>query len=654
MTLPEVAEPGQPCGRGGARGGGRAPGRRARRRGAGGGGRRREPPRARFDGPEPRRARLQVAAAHALLAAGLAPAFDSFLAAYLIDPGRPTYATRRPAGGRAGASASRFDGPEELDGRRPAHALAPGAPARAAWPPALEERHQNGGLLARHRAAAGGGAEPQWRRSAYRVDPYRSGAHRGLGLRAGRGARGPRLTAAGGEFAPVPKQLGEILSRSSGCPPIARARPATRPTSACWPPAATMHPIVAVVEHWRELTKLNRPTSTRCRSLLDPRRGASTRLSARRPPRRGACRAEPEPAEHPGAHAGGAARSAGVRRRRRGGLVGATTRRSSCACSRTSAASRAWSRPSSAARTCTADRRRGAGIEPSAVTPRPAQGGQGHQLRHHLRHLQLRPGRAAGHPARGGADLHRAVPRPLPDGGDFIERTIASADEQRLRRRRCSVAAGRPRAESRSTRRATRRAPGGQLGAAGNGGRHPQGRDDRRRRRAARRACAPRLVLQIHDELLLEAPDGEATRRARSSCAKRCAAPSRCPAAGGRPRRRRELARREVVAPSPARCRRQSSSCAGGRTPAYRMGRRSRSGSGARHAQVALPGAFHRGHERRRAAAQLVEAPRAHARRSSASAVRAGALPRVGLSRGLRRPHARSTRAGAVSPYERF
>ncbi len=290
---------------------------------------------------------------HALLAAGLAPAFDSFLAAYLIDPGRPTYALDDLLA-EAGIGIE-IDGPEQLAdvGRA---ALAPvrlrermrgaprGAPPDApAWP--TSSSRWCGVLAAMEDVGV-------------RVDPDVLDGIRvrveaeveelediALHERPAASSRSARRSSSA-----------RCCSRSWACPPTARARRATRPTSACWPRSATCTRSSPVVERWRELTKLHSTYLVRAAAGHRRATGASTPPSGRR-------RRAPagSPARTPTCRTSPCARSSGKRDPRAPssrptacGCCRRTTRRSSCASSPTCPASPCWPRRSGAGRTCTA------------------------------------------------------------------------------------------------------------------------------------------------------------------------------------------------------------------------------------------------------------------------------------------------------------
>ena len=122
---------------------------------------------------------------------------------------------------------------------------------------------------------------------------------------------------------------------------------------------------------------------------------------------------EPEPPVDPRPHRARAADPLGVRRGGAGrGCCPPTTARSSSASSRTSPASPCCAKRSRAARTSTPRRRRRCSASRSArALTRPARHGEDGQLRDHLRDLVLRPLREPRHPARGGAGADRHVPR---------------------------------------------------------------------------------------------------------------------------------------------------------------------------------------------------------------------------------------------------
>ena len=151
-----------------------------------------------------------------------------------------------------------------------------------------------------------------------------------------------------------PKQLGEVLFERLQLPAGRRGKTGYSTDSKVLAKVRDLHPIVAVVEEWRELSKL---LSTYLAAV--PRAARRGRPAAHdvlagdrrdRPPLGPA----PEPAEHPDPDAARARAARDVRRRARAiACCRSTTRRSSCASSPTSPARSCCARPSSAATTST-------------------------------------------------------------------------------------------------------------------------------------------------------------------------------------------------------------------------------------------------------------------------------------------------------------
>ena len=181
-------------------------------------------------------------------------------------------------------------------------------------------------------------------------------------------------------------------------------------------------------------------------------------------------------------------------------------------------------RRSPATRTSTRRRRPRCSARTSRADEGRAQRRQDGQLRDHLRIL-AGLSENLGDPARAGAGVHRHLSRALPRAG------LHPAHDRAGRAGRLCDDAARPpppvpeiRVRNRQTR--ARRAPGRQLGHAGHRRRRDQGGDDPDPRPSARGGRGARLVLQVHDELLLEAPETE-TSAIKELVRRRCAAPTR-------------------------------------------------------------------------------------------------------------------------------
>ena len=151
--------------------------------------------------------------------------------------------------------------------------------------------------------------------------------------------------------------------------------------------------------------------------------------------------------------------------------------------------------------------------------PDDAAARQGDQFRHHLRHQRLRPGAPAAASRRArraptSTPISRAIPASAPTW-NARARKRASHGYVAHPVRPALLDARHRRQEPGAAR--LRRAAGDQRAAAGRRGRHHQARDGAPAGARWREAgLAARMLLQVHDELLFEAPEAEAeaTRRA--------------------------------------------------------------------------------------------------------------------------------------------
>ena len=189
------------------------------------------------------------------------------------------------------------------------------------------------------------------------------------------------------------------------------------------------------------------------------------------------------------------------------------------------------------------------GVDPADAHDRPALDREDDQLRDRLRHLGVRALGEPRDPARAGAGLHRRLPRALPARAGLHRAHDRAGDARRLRHvaaRPPPPGAGDPRRRTAQTRSLGERLAVNFVMQGSNADIikvamiriHDRLRDEGR---------GARLVLQVHDELLLEVPDAEvrAVARARARGDVRRLRPR--PAARGRRRRRRELGRGEEL-----------------------------------------------------------------------------------------------------------
>ena len=216
-----------------------------------------------------------------------------------------------------------------------------------------------------------------------------------------------------------PKQLGDILFGKMGLPGGTKTKTGQWATGAkrargagrAGPRAAAQDPrlaagLQAALDLHRRAAGL-RQSGDQARPHL---------LRAGRDHHRPAVVVRAEPAEHPDPHRGGPQDP--PRLHRRAGHASwspPTTRRSSCGCSPRSPTSRSCSkafRDGLDIHAMTASEMFGVPVQGHAGRGAPPR--QGDQLRHHLRHLGVRPRQPARHRARGGRRLHQEILRALP------------------------------------------------------------------------------------------------------------------------------------------------------------------------------------------------------------------------------------------------
>ena len=145
-----------------------------------------------------------------------------------------------------------------------------------------------------------------------------------------------------------------------------------------------------------------------------------------------------------------------------------------------------------------------------AGRPRAAPAGQGDVVRPGVRAVGVRPGRAAAHPGRRGQGADDGLLRALRRHPRLPARRRRAGAQGRLHLDdpRPPPLPARPHQRQRPAP-LDGRADGAERADPGQRRRHHQAGDARRAPGAARRGAASRLLLQVHDELVLEVAEGE-------------------------------------------------------------------------------------------------------------------------------------------------
>ena len=386
---------------------------------------------------------------HGLKLPALTPAGDTQIAAYLIDPGRSDYAIadlREEAGLELRTQAE----PETAE---LILAAATSARLHARLLQRVEEREM--GPLYRDIELPLIPVLADMERTGVRIDSYRLAE---IAAKLADQVDELEATAyelAGGPFTlGSPKQLGEVLFERLGLPADRKGKTGYSTDARVLAKLRDMHPIIDVVEAWREQSKLLSTYLQPLPELIDEEgrlhttfsqtTAATGRLSSIRP------NLQNIPVRTP------------LGREIRSAFVAAdgfqilsadysqVELRILAHLSGEPALKEAFARGEDIHRATAAQV---LGRDPATLTSDGAQPRQGRQLRDHLRHQRLRPVGAAGHLAGGGAELHRPLPGALP-GGQRVHRDGDRVGQgARLRDHAVRAAAADPRAAGGATTR---------------------------------------------------------------------------------------------------------------------------------------------------------------------------------------------------------
>ena len=313
-----------------------------------------------------------------------------------------------------------------------------------------------------------------------------------------------------------PKQLGDILFGKMGLPGGTKTK-----TGALVDPAQVLEELAARGPRAAAQDPRLAPADQaevdlyRCPARLHPSRHRPRPhlLCAGRDHDRAAVLVRAQPAEHPGPHRGGPQDPHRLHRRegQQADLGRLQPDRAAAArpCRRHPAAAAGLRRRRRHPRHDRVGDVRRAGRGHAGGGPPPRQGDQ---FRHHLRHLGLRPGQPAVDPARGGRRLHQAAissaspasattwtrPRPFAREHGYVETIFGR------RVHYPEIALVQPvRARLQRARRDQRADPGLRRRH------HPPRHDPHGRRRWTKAGLSARMLLQVHDELVFEAPEEE-------------------------------------------------------------------------------------------------------------------------------------------------
>jgi DNA polymerase-1 len=310
-----------------------------------------------------------------------------------------------------------------------------------------------------------------------------------------------------------PKQIGEILFGKLGLPvkkKTATGAPST--DEEVLQELAADYPLPARILEHRSLAKLKGTYTDKLPLMVNPATGrVHTNYRAGRGGDRAPVQQRPQPAEHSHPHRRGPARARGLHRA--AGPRADERRllaRSSCASWPTSAEDagllRAFARGLDV-HSATASEVFGAPVDEVSSEQRRYAKVINFGLIYGMGAFGL--AQQPGHRAEGGAGLHRALLRALCRREALHGRDARQAAERAMSKPCSAAGCSCPRSTPATARAGRRRAPGHQRADAGHGGRPHQAGDDRRAEALDAEARATRMVMQVHDELVLEVPDAE-------------------------------------------------------------------------------------------------------------------------------------------------
>ena len=378
---------------------------------------------------------------------------DTMILAYLIDPARSEYLLDDLAAEYAVEAVAEPEAEEET-ARLVRHAAVTAAPARPAARARARARRR--AALPRRRAAAHPASSLEWRRPACVSTPTGWARSRPASPTASRSSRQARYELAGEEFVlGSPQQLGRILFEKLELTPGRKGKTGYSTDTKVLRSIRAEHEIVAVIEEWRELSKL---LNTYLVPLPDDDRGGRAPAHDLQPGRR---RDRP-PLDDSNPNLQSIPIRTELGREIRSAFVAEQGARLISAdysqielriLAHVSGEPKLREAFERGEDIHTATAAEVLGVDPGEADPGGAVDREDDQLRDRLRDLGLRPLREPRDPARAGAGVHRRLPRALPARAGLHPAHDRAGRARRLRDEPARAAAAGPRAARAEPRR---------------------------------------------------------------------------------------------------------------------------------------------------------------------------------------------------------